>query len=123
MKKTVKIVAVMMLAVMLCLAFVSCGKKLSGEYKLDAFGVGSTTYSFSGSKVEITTEIAGFTKTIEGEYEITTNEDDKEVIIFTFDAEEEDAEDYEGEYSFAEGKEGDTEYIKIGGIKYTKVAK
>ena len=108
------IVCVMLLGCVFVLA--SCGNKLSGDYKLL-----TTTYSFSGSKVSITYEVFGFTKTLEGEYEITTNDKEESVIIFTIASEEEGAEDYSGEFAFAEGEENGVEYIKIGGFKYTKV--
>ena len=120
MKKIVSSVLVCVLLLGCVFALASCGKKLSGEYKST---LGTTTYAFSGSDVTITYELLGFTKTIEGEYEITASEDEKEVIIFTFPADEEDADEYAGEFSFVEGKEGEVEYIKIGGIKYTKVKK
>ena len=122
MKKIISSVLVCVVLLGCVFALASCGKKLSGEYKADAI-VGSTTYNFSGSKVTVTYEIAGFEKSIDGEYEITTNDEDEEVIIFTFPSDEEDSEDYAGEYAFVEGKEGDAEYIKIGGVKYTKVEK
>ena len=123
MKKTIRIVALMLVLVMSVCALASCGKKLSGEYAASVGDLAGTSYTFKGSKVTIKYTVLGFEKTIEGEYEITTNDDDKEVIIFTFGDDAEDADKYEGEFAFAEGKEGDTEYIKIGGAKYTKVKK
>ena len=119
MKKFVKVMVVMLILVMAVTCLASCGKKLSGEYKLDA-AIASTSYNFSGSKVEITYEIAGFEKTIEGEYKIGENDDGEQVITFTFDDGEENADEYEGEFSFSEGEEDGVKYIKIGGIKYKK---
>jgi uncharacterized lipoprotein YehR (DUF1307 family) len=122
MKKTLRIVALVLVLAMSVCVLASCGKKLSGEYVAGGDFAG-TSYTFKGSKVTIKYTVLGFEKTIEGEYEITTNDDDKEVIIFTFGDDAEDADKYEGEFAFAEGKEGDTEYIKIGIAKYTKVKK
>lgn len=122
MKKTLRIVALVLVLAMSVCVLASCGKKLSGEYAAGGDFAG-TSYTFKGSKVTIKYTVLGFEKTIEGEYEITTNDDDKEVIIFTFGDDAEDADKYEGEFAFAEGKEGDTEYIKIGIAKYTKVKK
>ena len=117
MKKIISTLLVCVLLVGCVFALASCGKTLSGTYK-DAL-TGLTTYEFKGSKVTITAGAGNFTTTVEGKYEITTNDKDEEVIIFTF--EDEDAEKYSGEFAFAEGKEGDTEYIKIGILKYNKV--
>ena len=119
MKKLVRVMSVMLILVMAVACLASCGKKLSGDYKFDAY-VGSTTYSFSGSKVEITYDVAGFKKTLEGEYKIGENDDGEEVITFTFADDAEDADKYKGEFLFNEGEEDGVKYIKIAGIKYVK---
>ena len=118
-----KIVSLLLVCVMLvsCIGMLaSCGKKLSGTYKLGS-GVAGATYEFDGSKVTVTASLIGIEKSFEGTYEITENDKEETVIIFTFENDE--AETYDGEFAFAEGKEGDTEYIKIGGIKYVKEKK
>lgn len=113
MKKTVlKVVALMLVAVMLCSALVSCGKTLKGEYKT---ALGTPTFTFKGNKVTLEIDLVITATTIEGKYEI---EDDK--ITFTWEGENADkAEDYSGTLDFAEG-DG---YITIGGVKYNKVEK
>ncbi|MBQ8345330.1 MAG: hypothetical protein IJY42_03580 [Clostridia bacterium] len=117
MKKTLRIVALAMVAVMLCLCLASCGKKLSGTYENDATALGTgvvTTYEFSGSKVTltVTTKLAG-AKTgevvLEGTYTI---EDDE--ITFEFEGDEEDAEKYSTTYDFKE----DEDSITIGVVTY-----
>lgn len=124
MKKTVKFVALAMVALMLCLALASCGKTLSGTYEPAATSGGilgaitdavnsGVEYTFSGSKVTIETTVLGSVKTFEGKYSI---DDDK--ITFTF--EDEDAETYDGTVTFEELENGN---IKIGGIEYKKVEK
>ena len=121
MKKSVKIMALVMAALMLCLSLVACGKKLSGEYELDATIAGSgavTTYAFSGSKVTITVEtkvLGSITGTVEleGKYSI---DDDK--ITFEFE-DEEKAKTYNGEFDFKETEDG----IKIGLLEYKKLDK
>ncbi len=118
MKRIISAVLICVLLVGCVFALASCGNKLSGTYKGDA-GVASATYAFKGNKVTITAEVFGFEKDFEGKYEIAENDDGNTVIIFTF--EDKDAEKYSGEFAFVEGKEGDTKYIKIGGIKYNKV--
>ena len=119
MKKALSILLVLTLLVGCVFTLASCSKMLSGEYELDAVLAGKT-YKFSGNKVTITYEVLGFEKSIEGTYAIAAGEDGKQTITFTFAAGTEDAEDYAGEFSFAEGKEGDESYIKIGGVKYVK---
>ena len=117
------LVCVMLLGMMFTLA--SCGKTLSGEYEFDGGILGTTTYAFSGKEVTVTykAEILGATvsKEFVGEYEITTNENDEEVIVFTFT--DEDASEYSGSHTFVEGKEGDVKYIKIDDVKLTKKEK
>ena len=112
-KSIVKSIALTLVAVMMCLALVSCG--LSGTYKNDGvFGVGATELTFSGSKVTIT--MGGVEA--EGTYEI---DDDK--ITITLDNAGDDAltssdvlNGFNGEKDFEKGDD----YIKIGGVKYTK---
>lgn len=119
MKNTfVKALALALALVTVVCLLASCGKTISGTYAADVGSTsiigGSATYKFSGSKVTIsvTAGIAGFEKTtaFEGKYEI--NEDQ---ITFTF--EDSDAGKYNGTQSFEKGDD----YIKIGGVTYTKV--
>ena len=115
-----KIISFLLCVLLVGCAFilVACDDRLSGTYKGDAL-VASATYEFKGSNVTVTAEVLGFEKSFEGKYKITENDKDVTVIVFTF--EDSDAEKYSGEFIFAEGKEGDTEYIKIGGVRYNKV--
>ena len=112
MKKTVRILAlVMALATILCV-FASCGKTLKGEYSAEIAGTG-VTYEFKGSKVTVTTKVLG-TKAFEAEgtYKI---KDDK--ITFTFEDEDEDVKKYDGTFDFEEKEDS----IKIGIVEYKKV--
>jgi len=112
MKNLKKVLALVLCVCMLLTLLVGCGgKKLSGKYSAEVLESG-VSYSFSGSKVTITLKALGnIIHTVEGKYEI--NEDQ---ITFSFPSGEENAEDYVGTKSFAEGED----YIKIGGITYTK---
>lgn len=129
MKKIISALIICVLVVGCVCALTGCGgKTLNGAYVLEAdiggiIDLGSTTYEFSGNNVEITYEVRGFEKSIEGTYEITTNEDETMTLTITIESEEEDAEDYAGKHSFVEGKEGDVEYIKIDGVTFKKLAK
>ncbi len=120
MKKTISALLVCALLVCSVFALASCGKKLSGAYE-SALG---TTYEFSGNKVTMTQEIPFLDDVvIEGTYEITEDEDGKTVIIFTVENEDDEDKDFAGKFSFSEGEEDGTKYIKIAGIKYEKVEK
>ena len=119
MKRIISTILVCALLLGCVLTLASCGKTLSGKYELDAV-VGSKTYEFSMSKVVITYELLGKETSVEGKYKIAENDKGDLEITFTFE-DEDAAKDYAGTFSFVEGKEGDTEYIKIGGLKYKKV--
>lgn len=117
MKKSIKIIAVALVAIMLCGALVSCGlfgKKLNGTYE---GGLG-TTFEFKGSKVKVTYKdagdlIHGTRTTYEGTYKI---EDD--TITFEFvDDDGEVMEDfiYNKTFDFEEKENGD---IIIGNTEY-----
>ena len=119
MKKTfLKAMALTLAIVTVVCLLASCGKTISGTYSADVGNTsiigGSATYKFSGSKViiSVTAGIAGFEKTtdFEGKYEINDDQ-----ITFTF--EDSDADKYSGTQSFEKGDD----YIKIGGVTYTKV--
>ncbi len=75
MKKSVKFLALVMALLMICLPLTACGKRLSGKYEHESWGI-KTTYEFKGNKV--TYSVGG--EEVEGTYEI---KDDK--IIFEFD--------------------------------------
>ena len=124
MKKTIRILAVVMALLMVTLVFASCGKTLKGTYKAEVGGTiaGYTaTYTFSGSKVEIqkTGTLAGMsnTTTMTGTYEITEKNDGSMEITITLDSEDDDIKS--GTFTFEEGED----YIKIGLAKYEKVEK
>lgn len=114
MKKTIRILALVMVAATLCCMMVACGKKLSGKYALDTGKVGdflgdltnsSTTLEFSGSKVTISVTVFGKIYSETGKYTIDGNQ-----ITLDFDDEEDEIEDYDGTFTFEEGED----YIKIG---------
>lgn len=118
MKKSIRIFAVALVAIMLCGALVSCdlfAKKLNGTYVSEDE---LTTFEFDGKNVKITTKdlinIATGTKQIEeGTYEI--NED---TITFKFvDEDGEELEDfyYNRSFDFEEKENGD---IVIGNKEY-----
>lgn len=122
MKKSVRILAVVMSLVMLCLCLASCGKTLKGEYKATLLGTG-TVLEFSGKKVNISITVLGEeVASTEATYSI---KDDK----ISFDIADEDEidnklakqviETLEEPSSFTE----EDDYIKIGGVKYEKVEK
>ncbi len=123
MKRSIRILAVAMVAIMLCLCLASCGKKLSGEYSatVEAFGYETgKKMEFSGENVTVSYLVANKeVASIDGTYSI---DDDKITFDFVDESEVEDKDakaflaSLNGSLSFEEG-DG---YIKIGGVKYTK---
>lgn len=123
MKKTIKLVAVVMVIAMLALSLVACAKTLNGKYTSEVDWVwvkGQVTYEFKGNDVTMTTTtgIAGFEKddTKTGTYEIVESEEnaDKLVIKFTFG-------DDTTTYSYSEGELDGAKIIIINGTTFTKV--
>ncbi|MBQ3041011.1 MAG: hypothetical protein IJD42_05360 [Clostridia bacterium] len=113
MKKTLRIVALMLVLVMSVCALASCGVKLSGEYKESL--TGNITYEFSGSKYTQTIDnIIGNDTVIEGKYEI---DEDAGKITFTYEV---DGEEKTSTENFSQGEEDGVKYIKIGVLKYNK---
>ena len=120
MKKSVRIMAAVMVVLMLCLSLASCGKTLSGKYSADILGTG-TTMTFDGKdvKIAITVTLIGEVASVDATYKI---KDDK--ISFDIADEEEVTNELakkviatlEEPVSFEEGED----YIKIDGVKYEK---
>lgn len=124
-----KILSLVMACVLVCFVFASCAKTLSGTYSAEAGGSflgGKVSMTFSGKNVTITTTagVAGFTSTSEskGTYEIAEAADGTQSITITFTGDaEDDAKQFSGTQSFAEGKDEDgNKTIKIGLITLTK---
>ena len=125
MKTSIRILAVVLVAVMLCLSLASCGSTLKGKYesKVGVLGLVRKTMEFKGDSVTVTYVVSDLeVATLEGTYTI---KDDK--IIFDFvdesGVDHKDAKDFletlQGELSFEKGDDS----IKIGGVEYTKVKK
>lgn len=118
MKKALRIVALAMVAVMLCLCFASCGKSLSGEYYFGDKTVSKTytTYTFKGNKVTVEAFLLGNKvgdDSFEGKYSI---DGDEITITYTNSKGEEKIDTY----AFEEFEDGS---IKIGLITYKKAEK
>ena len=122
MKRIVSALLVCVLLMACVFTLASCSKTLNGTYQGTGL-LSGTYYDFDGNKVTITVEIPFVDDLVlEGTYEITTNDKGEDVIVFTF-GESEDAKGYSGEFPYAEGTEGDTNYIKIAGVQYNKTDK
>ncbi len=112
MKKSIRVLALVMALTMVLFVFASCGKKLSGKYSAEVLGSGAT-YEFKGSKVTITVKLLGSSVfDAEGTYKIDGDE-----ITFTFESDDEEADEYNGTFDFEEKEDS----IKIGVIEYKKV--
>lgn len=129
-----KVISLLLACVMLCgcvFALASCGKKLSGDYVLDAtvevVGVKSgavTTYSFSGSKVTLSvdTYVANNKSSVsyEGKYEIAEASDGSLEITFTFENDKgEEVKEYSTTQVLKEAEDGKS--ITIGLLTFKKV--
>ncbi len=127
MKNLARVLALVLVIAMACLALASCGKTLSGTYSAEV-GLGDLagvkqSFTFKGSKVILTVTGSSFltgsaTAEYEGKYEITEAADGTMNITFEFESEDEDAKDFNKTHSFSEDKDAGT--IKIGAITYTK---
>lgn len=125
MKKTAfKLTALMLAMLMMTCIFASCAKTISGSYQTDATFLGqgmNVTYTFSGSKFEATSKVTLLgtvnSNTVNGTYEIIEFDDGSMEIKLDF--EEESTAFHNGTYTFDQGED----YIKIAGIKYSKLDK
>ena len=117
MKKIVS--AILAVAILLgsILMLSSCGKMILGKYEANLVWA-EVTYEFGlFGKVTCTVDpVIGDEIVYEGKYEFN---DAGDKITITF--EKDDADDYEGEYSFSSGEEDGEEYIKLGLVKYEKI--
>lgn len=118
MKKFARILALTLVAVMLCATLASCGGVASGDYYAGEKDTTKTytMYSFSGNKVTFTSYLLGNkvdSATLEGKYKVDGDE-----IIFTWvDADGKETTDTK---AFAENEDGS---IKIGLVTYKKIEK
>ena len=115
MKKSIRILAVVMAALMLCLALAGCGKKLSGEYYMGDKKVTKsyTTYSFDGN--EVTCEVFLLGKQVSGDSFKGNYKIDGDEIVFTW--KNEDGKEKSSTLAFEELENGN---IKIGLVEFQK---
>ena len=121
MKKVISVLLVCVLLIGTVCALASCGgKTLSGTYKRDGLFV-DTTYTFTKNEVTIKNSVGGAVSfESKATYVIEEKEDGSFTITFTYAEGETPDDDLKGTQSFTEGKEGDVQYIKIGGVQYNK---
>ena len=117
MKKIISTILALVLLVGSLMTLTSCGKMLFGKYEANLV-FAEVTYEFGlFGKVTCTVDpVIGDEIVYEGKYEFN---DAGDKITITF--ENDDADDYEGEYSFSSGEEDGEEYIKLGLVKYEKI--
>ena len=92
MKKSIRILAVVLALMMVTVVFASCAKTIKGTYSAEVDVVVlkyTATYEFSGKNVTVTKVVNPLlgeskTYTIEGTYEIIENDDDTMDIKFEF---------------------------------------
>ena len=118
MKKSVRIIALCVVAVMVCLALASCGKTLSGEYYMGDKTITKsyTTLNFKGNKVTVDAYVLGNKVTAES-YEAKYEIKDGNITMTWKDA---NGEEKSSTQTFVENEDGS---IKIGVVTYNKTEK
>ena len=131
MKKSIRIIALAMVAVMLCMALASCGGPM-GEYGNDDLSI-----KFSGSKYAI---IIDEKEMVTGKFEMGKDDEGNKTITFTPDEAEEEGKSifdmslsdiadaltkellrtFEGTVFYNSGKDDNGNYIEIGAAKLYK---
>ena len=125
MKKTIRLLAVIMIVATLSVLLISCGKTLSGTYSREGSFLLDTkeSYTFKGSSYTKTSVTSvgstDMTTTEEGKYEIKEDPENADQLVIVFTTTKDDT-TVTNTYSFSEGEENDVKYIKINGVKYEK---
>ena len=124
MKKIIKVLAISLVAIMMCMTLVSCSNGPSGTYVSES---GKITLKFSGEKVELTYGDSKKT-VVEGTFEMGEDEEGNPTIEIEL-PEVESWADLEyagyrallnGKKSYNKGNDNGGDYIEIGGLKYYK---
>lgn len=125
MKKTIKLLAIVMVIAMLSISLVSCGKMLNGKFTAEVdWGLyrASTTYEFNAfggvTRTVVQKVISGDPETVvsEGKYEIMEDNENPDKLIIAFEFEGEDR----VTYSYSEGTIDGAKIIIINGTTFTK---
>ncbi len=125
MKKTIKLLAVVMVIAMLAISLVSCGNVLNGTYekKTESQVLGADiTFEFKGKEYTKTTVsyVAGFASDPDvekGTYKILEDPENADNLLIVFTPE--GAENGQS-YSYSTGTLNGQKIIVIGGTTYTK---
>lgn len=121
MKKTARILVVIMMIAILTMSLASCAKTLKGSYSNTTFG--NTTYTFDGNNYTKTWTVSvlgtDVSKTEKGTYEITEEEDQLYITFTVTEGETSES----TKVTLSEGEEDGVKYIKISDVKFTKVEK
>lgn len=125
MKRTIKVLALMLAVVMACAVLVSCGGP-SGEYGSDDYSL-----TFKGSKLTVSYKGLTEQKQLTGTFEMGKDDDGNKTITFTMDETEGGGilgdignatvkALFDGTKSYNSGSDDNGKYIEIGGARYYK---
>ena len=117
MKKTARMLSLVLVVVMLGAILVSCSGKPSGTYGTDTYKL-----NFSDSKVTIATTIGSFSTSITGKFEMGKDGQGNKTITFDFSDDGNNAllSLFNGTCSYNQGKDDNGRFIEIEGVRYYK---
>ncbi|MBQ7173645.1 MAG: hypothetical protein IJR88_05980 [Clostridia bacterium] len=117
MKKTARVLSLVLVVVLLGAVLAACSGRPSGTY-------GSNDYNltFSGSKVTFTVKMLGLTTSVSGTYTMGKDENGKKTITFDFSKDENASilSLFNGTQSYNQGSDDNGSFIEIGGVRYYK---
>ena len=125
MKKFIKVLAISLVAIMMCMTLVSCSNAPSGTYGKEGL---TLEFGFMSDKLTVTYGTGDKKTTVEGTFEMGEDEEGNPTINITL-PEASSIIDVEymayrallvGERSYNAGSDNNGDYIEIGGAKYYK---
>ena len=124
MKKFIKVLAISLVAIMMCMTLVSCSRGPVGTYGRDDV---SLTFPLMGDKLEISYGSGDRVTTVSGTFAMGEDDKGNQTITITLPEPTSLFDSYNSVYlvlngtrSYNAGNDNGGDYIEIGGIKYYK---